>query len=260
MRTFTSILSLTIFVLSLVAGFFIAAVLFLVTFPFDPHRRVVGRFFRWMGVFIARLSLHWTFAVRKPLPSYRPGRTVIVSNHASNSDIFLVSHLPWEMKWLAKASVFRAPFLGWLLWLAGDIPVKRGERDSAKSAMARARRYLEHGMPIMIFPEGTRSTTMELLPFKEGAFRLALDAGADVLPIAIAGTRTAMEVHSWRVGFARGLVGVGTPIKTGEHGITDVTELSNAARAQIIALAAELEAELKAESMAESKADSKADD
>ena len=64
----------------------------------------------------------------------------------------------------------------------------------------------------MIFPEGTRSKSGELLPFKDGAFRLALEVEADILPVAVAGSRKALEKGSWRFGRALGLVSVGEPI------------------------------------------------
>src|SRR4051794_8741671 len=102
------------------------------------------------------------------------------------------------MKWLSKASMFTVRVAGWSLGLAGDIPVKRGDQDSAKGAMARCRAWLERGAHVMMFPEGTRSRTNELLPFKDGAFRLAIETGAAVLPIAVSGTRKALPKSSWR--------------------------------------------------------------
>ena len=67
---------------------------------------------------------------------------VVVSNHESFADILLISHLPWEMKWLSKAELFRIPIMGWMMWLAGDIPVKRGFGPSAVEAMERCRKAL----------------------------------------------------------------------------------------------------------------------
>ena len=88
----------------------------------------------------------------------------------------------------------------------------------------------------MIFPEGTRSKTEDLLPFKDGAFRLAIEQGADVLPIAVSGTRRALPKHSWRFATSRGLVTVGTPISTKGMTLADVERLKEQARAQILAL------------------------
>ena len=134
---------------------------------------------------------------------------MVVSNHESNADPFLVSFLPWEMKWLGKASLFRIPVVGWMMRMAGDIPVERGDSDSAKEAMAACERWLARGMPVMLFPEGTRSKDGQLLPFKDGAFRLAIETGADVLPVAVAGTREALPKHSWKFGRAEGRVTIG---------------------------------------------------
>ncbi len=144
------------------------------------------------------------------------------------------------MKWLGKASLFRIPVVGWMMRMAGDIPVERGDSDSAKGAMATCARWLERGVPVMLFPEGTRSKDGQLLPFKDGAFRLAIDTGADVLPIAVAGTRTALPKHSWRFGRAEGRVTVGTPISTAGMTLADVEPLKARARVEIEALRARL--------------------
>ncbi len=223
-----------------VVGFFIQLVIALVTLPFDRNRVVAGRCFRRIGITAAQLTPFWHFRTHGTVPRRIPGRTVVVSNHESNADPFLISLLPWEMKWLGKSSLFKIPFVGWSMWLAGDIPVKRGERDSALGAMARCAKLLEKGMPVMIFPEGTRSKTQELLPFKDGAFRLAIETGADVLPLAVSGTRRALPKHSWRFNTSRALVTVGTPISTKGMTLDDMEKLKAMARAQIESLRASL--------------------
>lgn len=210
------------------------------TWWWDKNRVITGRLYRLAAVCTAKLTPLWDFRVHGPMPVRRPGRTVVVGNHCSQTDPFLISHLPWEMKWLGKASLFRVPVLGWSMWLAGDVPVVRGEKRSAKDAMARCRRYLERGMPVMIFPEGTRSLTDELGPFKDGAFQLAIESGADILPIAVHGTATALPVHDWRFGRARALVTVGDPISTSGMGLEDVPHLKAIVRAEIEALRASL--------------------
>jgi len=106
--------------------------------------------------------------------------------------------------------------------------------------MARCRRYLEGGTPVMIFPEGTRSLDGELGPFKDGAFQLAIEAGADILPLAVAGTAAAMPKHDWRFGQARAYVAVGTPISTLGMTLEDLPALKEQVRAEILALRAEI--------------------
>ena len=217
-------------------GFFVQVTLALVTLPFDRKRVAVGRCFRLVGVTSSKLTPFWRFGIHGEAPASSPGRTVVVSNHESQADPFLISYLPWEMKWLAKASMFRVPFVGWSMWLAGDIPVKRGTAESAREAMARCAAWLDKGMPVMIFPEGTRSKTEEMLPFKDGAFRLAIESGAEVLPIAVRGTHRALPKHSWRFGLSKALVTVGTPISTKGMTLADVERLKELARGQIEAL------------------------
>jgi 1-acyl-sn-glycerol-3-phosphate acyltransferase len=216
-------------------GFCVQLVLAVLTFPFDRRRAVVGRAFRLVGVVAAWLTPFWHFSVVGPVPRVN-GRTVVVSNHESQTDPFLISHLPWEMKWLGKASLFRIPVVGWMMWLAGDVPVRRGDSASGKDAMAACARWLQRGMPVMMFPEGTRSPDGALLPFKDGAFRLAIETGAELLPVAVSGTRKALPKGSWRFQDAHARVMVGTPLSTAGLTLSDIETLKAQARSQVEAL------------------------
>ncbi len=224
----------TWFEIGLVAflAWIVQMVLALFTFAFDRRRVVVGRTFRLVGVVASRLTPFWHFAVVGPTPKVA-GRTVVVSNHESQADPFLISHLPWEMKWLGKASLFRIPVVGWMMWLAGDVPVHRGDKASRKGAMATCAKWLARGMPVMIFPEGTRSSDGAMLPFKDGAFRLAIETGADILPIAVSGTRAALPKHSWRFQYAYASVTVGTPLSTRGLTLDNLEALKTSARVQV---------------------------
>jgi 1-acyl-sn-glycerol-3-phosphate acyltransferase len=227
-------------VLVTVIGFSVQLLLFLCTAAFDRRRWVAGRCFRRVGVTGAQLTPFWRFGTEGAVPHRIAPRTVVVSNHESQADPFLISFLPWEMKWLGKEVLFRVPFLGWSMWLAGDVPVRRGTRTSVEDAMKACARWLDRGVPVMIFPEGTRSPDGALLPFKDGAFRLAIETGADVLPIAVSGTRRALPKHSWRFGLSRARVTVGQPIPTRGRSLDDVEGLKAEARAQIEAMRARL--------------------
>ncbi len=215
------------------AGLCIQAPVLLLTCPFDPTRKIAGRFTRVMAKIVVRLNPMWRFRIHGDLGRYRATKTVMVSNHVSNADSLLICMLPWEMKWLAKSSLFKVPLVGWSMWLAGDIAVARGDKGSVKRAMDRCAELVSQGMPVAMFPEGTRSKTGELLPFRDGAFRLALETGAEVLPVAVAGTRRAAEKHSWRFDFARALLTVGKPISTEGMSMDDLEELKAEARRRI---------------------------
>jgi 1-acyl-sn-glycerol-3-phosphate acyltransferase len=196
----------------------------------DPGRYWVGYLFRKIGPIVAALNPLWKFTYRGQLPADPRRPYVVVSNHESFADILLISHLPWEMKWLSKAELFRLPLLGWLMRLAGDVPVKRGFGPSAIEAMARCQEILTRRVSVMVFPEGTRSPTTELLPFKDGAFRLAVDAGVPILPLALHGTSTALPKHDWRFGRSTAAVEVLQPVETAGLTAEDVPALKERVR------------------------------
>jgi 1-acyl-sn-glycerol-3-phosphate acyltransferase len=220
-------------------GFCIQLPLFLATVPFDQRRNLVGRCYRLTAVVSSLLIPYWHFRVHGDVHSV-PRRTVVVGNHASQADPFLISWLPWEMKWLSKDVIFKIPFIGWSMYLAGDIKLRRGQKDSAQKAMAKCGEWLDKGANVMIFPEGTRSHDETLLPFKDGAFRLAIEKQADVLPIAVVGTRDALPKHSWRPGTSYARVTVGTPISTVGMTLDDVQRLKDMTRTEIERLVTQL--------------------
>src|ERR687889_1507100 len=197
-QTIVSVWAWLVLVICVLLWFPVILLVRLLTAPFDRGRYVVGLIFRKIAPTMSTLNPLWRFRYSGNLPADPRRPFVVVSNHESFTDILLISHLPWEMKWLSKAELFRIPVLGWLMQLAGDVALKRGFGPSAIEAMTRCREILARKVSVMIFPEGTRSPTEDLLPFKDGAFRLAIDAGVPILPIAVAGTRYAMAKGSFR--------------------------------------------------------------
>ena len=183
----------------------------LIGWPVDRMNYRGGRLFRLAGVVTVRLTPRWHFEMRGTFPSDPRNPYVVVANHESFADMLLLCLLPWEMKWLAKMEFMWVPVLGWLMWAARDVPVKRGRATSARRAMAACRQRLAGKVSVMMFPEGTRSPTDQLLPFKDGAFRLAIDAGVPILPVVIHGTRNAIARHDWRINPATAVVEVLTP-------------------------------------------------
>jgi 1-acyl-sn-glycerol-3-phosphate acyltransferase len=166
---------------------------------------------------------------------------VVVANHQSFVDILLISHLPWEMKWLSKEDFFRYPFIGWMMRMAGDIRLVRGQRDSVVEAMAACRDRLDKRVSVMIFPEGTRSHDGELKKFKDGAFRLAIEAGVPVLPLAVNGAYTALHKGDWRFDVTDAEVRVLEPIPTDGMTLDDLPQLRDRARDVIAAALATMQ-------------------
>src|SRR5688572_23494766 len=233
-QTIISIWAWLVLVTCILLWFPVLIVACLLTAPFDRGRYIPGLIFRKIAPTMASLNPLWRFRYSGPLPENPRRPYVVVSNHESFSDILLISHLPWEMKWLSKAELFRIPVMGWMMWLAGDIPVKRGFGPSAVEAMERCRQVLSNKVSVMIFPEGTRSRTSELLPFKDGAFRLAIEAGVPILPLAVSGTGTALPKHGWRFGRSAAEVRVLEPVETDGLTLADVPALKTQIRETIV--------------------------
>jgi 1-acyl-sn-glycerol-3-phosphate acyltransferase len=233
-QTIVSIWAWLVLVVCIVLWLPVLAVVRLLTAPFDRGRYIPGRIFRKIGPAMATLNPLWRFRYSGTMPKDPRRPFVVVSNHESFTDILLISHLPWEMKWLSKAELFRIPIMGWMMWLVGDIPVKRGFGPSALEAMARCRKALDNRVSVMIFPEGTRSKTSELLPFKDGAFRLAIEAGVPILPLAVSGTGTALRKHDWRFGRSDAEVRVLEPVETTGLSLSDIPELKARVRRTIV--------------------------
>ncbi|MEZ5377006.1 MAG: lysophospholipid acyltransferase family protein [Acidimicrobiales bacterium] len=233
------------FALGLVIVTFFPLVLItrVVTAPFDPGRYHAGLVFRKLAVAHQLLNPLWRFSVSGAVPTDPRRPYVVVANHESFVDILLISHLPFEMKWMSKETFFKYPLVGWMMRLAGDIRLDRGDKASAADALVQSRDRLDKHVSVMIFPEGTRSKTGELQRFKDGAFRLAIESGAPILPLAVIGTRHALIKHDWRFGYSQAEVRVLDPLSTDGLGPDDVASLRETTRSTIAAALDEMRSE-----------------
>ncbi|GAA6755891.1 acyl-phosphate glycerol 3-phosphate acyltransferase [Thermus sp. 2.9] len=145
--------------------------------------------------YLARFLLHALFGYRVEGAENVPqeGPVILAANHLSILDpIAIGAGVRRPVSFLARADVFRLPLLAWLLPRLYAIPVERGQSDL--SAIKSALRALERGMAFGIFPEGTRSRTGKLQPFKTGVAAIALRTGSPVVPVAVIGTDKAWPV------------------------------------------------------------------
>jgi 1-acyl-sn-glycerol-3-phosphate acyltransferase len=220
------------------------ALIYVVTVPFDPGRYTVGRWFRRAAVTAVWLNPLWRFRTSGVRPADPRRPYIAVSNHESIVDIFLISHLPWEMKWVSKAEVGRLPVMGWSMRMAGDVLVQRDDRNSRYGSVQQIRDRLSKRVSVMIFPEGTRSKTGELLPFRNGAFKIAIDTGTPILPMALAGTAPALTKGSLVMGRSRAEVRVLEPIETAGMTQSDLPALRDRVQQLIAATRDELRREL----------------
>jgi 1-acyl-sn-glycerol-3-phosphate acyltransferase len=162
--------------------------------------------------------------------------TVFVSNHQSTLDIpALFVALPVDFRFVAKKILQYVPITGWYMKFAGFVFIDRGNRREALQSIDVAAEKIRKGLSIVIFPEGTRSETGAILPFKKGPFALALKAGVPLTPIAVEGSRHVMPKNSWNVVPGEIRVKVGAPIDPAPFG-EDREALAQHVREKVIEL------------------------
>jgi 1-acyl-sn-glycerol-3-phosphate acyltransferase len=148
----------------------------------------------------------------------RERSAVYCVNHSSNIEPPVVfealSPLFPNLRILYKAELRKLPILVQAFDIAGFVPLERGNREQSLPAIERAARALREGASFMIYPEGTRSRTGELLPFKKGGFIMAIKAGAPVVPVAIDGARAAMKKGSLIIRPVTVRLRFGPPVET----------------------------------------------
>lgn len=152
---------------------------------------------------------------------------IFASNHQSWYDVFaLAAVIPKRYRFVAKKELGYIPIFGQAWKAAGHISVDRGDRAAAIRSLDEAGALLKQdNSSVVIFPEGTRSPTGDLLPFKKGAFMLALHTGVDIVPTAVLGTRRVQPKGGWRVRPGRIIVRFGEPVSTSEYGLERRDEL-----------------------------------
>lgn len=175
-------------------GLVIAAV------PFDRRGRfayVCTRLWAWSILKVVGVTLRV-----EGLERLDPARQYIfMANHQSAVDIpVLVQALPpFQLRWLAKRELLRVPLFGWAVWAAKHILVDRSSRTAAIASLRAAKRRIEDGVSVVVFPEGTRGTRGRLLPFKRGGFILALRARTPIVPLVIQGSGAILPKGDWRL-------------------------------------------------------------
>lgn len=188
-----------------------------------------------VGLALAMAGIRYRLTGREHIPA---GRTVVFcSNHESNVDPpVLFQALHRRLHVLFKAELTKLPILGRVM-LAGEfVPVERDRREASMASIERAAESIRAGNTFLIFPEGTRSKTSELLPFKKGGFIMAIKAEAPIVPVAISGGRDAMRKGSWFVRPVMCRIRIGEPVETAGLSVDDRDQVIEIVRERIEAL------------------------
>jgi 1-acyl-sn-glycerol-3-phosphate acyltransferase len=187
------------------------------TAAFDPLRKTLHRYTCWWAAMYVRCLPGCRLIVegREKIPE---GAAVLAANHRSLSDIMALSALAVPFKWVSKKEAFRIPFIGWNMVLNQYVAVDRGNLRDLKRMMDDCRRWLEAGAALMMFPEGTRSTTGELGKFHPGPFKLAAEENVPLVPILVDGTERIYSGGRVSAFPGRVLIRVLDPIRPDEVG------------------------------------------
>jgi 1-acyl-sn-glycerol-3-phosphate acyltransferase len=161
---------------------------------------------------------------------------VFAANHLSYMDTPVVlGRIPVQFRFMAKSGLFKIPFLGTHLAQAGHIPVPLEDpRAAVKTLSLAAQTIRERGISILVFPEGGRSDDGVLQEFKEGAAYIAIKAGVPIVPVALAGTRQILAMHSATFHSGRVTLRIDDPIETKDLRLSDRGELTDRVRGRIV--------------------------
>jgi 1-acyl-sn-glycerol-3-phosphate acyltransferase len=161
--------------------------------------------------------------------------SIYAANHQSAFDIFVLLTVLPPVKFLAKIELFSIPLFGYALAQTGSLPVDRRNRQAAMKSIERAAQAVRTGSSIIIFPEGTRSTTGEMLPFKKGGFVLAIKSGQSIVPVSISGAGAVLPRGWGRIHSGPIKVVIGRPIATDVFKTKNKDELMALLRERIAA-------------------------
>jgi 1-acyl-sn-glycerol-3-phosphate acyltransferase len=188
------------------------------------------RFFVKLGLALVGVTVRVT-----GLERLDAGQTYIFTpNHQSFIEVpLLVTYLDRNLAYLAKKELFKYPIFGYGIKLIGVVPIDRANTQAAVDSARQATGMLQKGKDYVVYPEGTRSPDGRLLPFKKGAFMMALEAGVPVVPVTISGSSRIMPKQQLKIYPSTVQVTVHDPISTTPFTKENVGELMKVTRDRI---------------------------
>jgi len=169
--------------------FLVDFAVWLLTFWWDRRLKLLHKYLSVSAMFYIWINPGWRIKVSGLEKIDKCKAYVIVCNHQSAFDILLLYKLFTHFKWVAKKELAKVPVIGWNLILNNSILIDRASAVSTKKMIAQGLKHLGMGSSVLIFPEGTRTKDGQVKRFKEGAFLLAKQANAPILPVVIEGSK-----------------------------------------------------------------------
>ncbi|MDP3041488.1 MAG: lysophospholipid acyltransferase family protein [Candidatus Omnitrophota bacterium] len=215
--------------------FLVVFALNILLFPFDKKKKITHAQCFWWSDAVIGLNPFWKVKISGLEHINHKQAYVIIANHQSLADIVALYQTKMQFKWVAKASLFNVPFIGWCLSLIKHIKLTRGDFSSIKKIYQEASRWLQKDMSVLFFPEGTRSSSDEMGEFQNGAFKLAIKEKRPILPICLKGTHAALPKGGWifKTKVVAAKVIVLEPVATAGFGPGDFALLRDTVRSRI---------------------------
>ena len=170
-------------------------------------------------------------------PSKHDGPYLYMFNHASMFDQFMIgAYIPHYITAVAAIEVFKYPIWGYIIKKYGVIPIVRQKIRRAIGSLKLAEEAIKKGTSFLISPEGTRTITGEIGPFKKGPFHLAKNTKVTIVPIGLIGGFKAKNKNDWRISPGVLSVVFGKPIDSNEYQDLNINELRDLVLNKIITL------------------------
>lgn len=198
MRSLISFFIWIYWILCIIAFFVLICVVRLFTFPFDSYHLIPARMVHGVTWIMLKVNPNWHWEILGADSDKISKPTIVVANHQSFMDVMLLNRLPWTMKWVVWKPLFYIPFLGWLMYLTGQIGIKR-ESVHSLFKLETLSDPVKNGIPAMIFPEGERSPDGEVKEFRGGAFELADHHNFQILPVVLKGGYEALPKGNFKM-------------------------------------------------------------
>lgn len=206
-----------------------------ILYPFDHNRQIANIGAEVWGKMIFAANPFWKLKMQGLGYLRKHKGYILVVNHLSAMDIVCLFCMGKNFKWVAKDSLFRIPFFGWAMSALGYVSLKRGEHGSIRDSYRESMKWLNRGVSVLIFPEGTRSSSGKLGTFKNGAFKLAAQTKKPIVPIVLTGTREIIQRGSSIPALrARVKLKVLKPIETTHYQEKQFVELMDLVRSKML--------------------------